>query len=94
MEKICITLIEHYTDENGKSAIKLINRYDAETGQFQYPLFTNGYRPVCVIPADAEKDLLSDPELDAKIADLSYEQVFLAFNRVLARYLIKKGMGW
>lgn len=38
------------TERNGQSVSLHNNHFDERTGMFQYPLFSNGYYPIAMIP--------------------------------------------
>ena len=40
------------TERNGQSVSLHNNYYDPRTGMFQYPLFSNGYYPIAMIPKE------------------------------------------
>ena len=93
MEKKFITIIEHYFDNQGKGHLYFGNLYDAEKRRYKVKLFTNGYRPICVVPDKIETEIMKEIP-DERIADLTYEDAFALVTSFIAAYLIFDGKGW
>ena len=93
MEKEFITIVEHYFDHHGKGHLHFGNAYNAEKRRYKDKLFTNGYRPICVVPYRIETKMM-EAIPDEKIADLSYEDAFAFVTSWIATYFILDGQGW
>ena len=93
MEKEFISIVEHYFDHQGKGHLHFGNWYNTEKRKYKDKLFTNGYRPICVVPARVETKMM-EAIPDEKIADLSYEDAFAFVTSWIAAYFILDGQGW